>query len=70
MVASPLLGGDFGLIAAAALAKQDLTVSLWPIDGQTWTISMRVESLGAKSSHRSGTQASSIKLSGFEPSVT
>jgi hypothetical protein len=67
---NPLLGGDSLALYNAMINKSDVTVSLFPVDGQTHTITMRVISGGATSDHKSGAQNSKWTLSGGAPKIS
>lgn len=67
---NPLFGGDSQLLFQAMQNKQDVTVNLFPIDGQTHTITMRVLTGGATSHHKSGAQTSKWTLQGGVPKIT
>ena len=67
---NPLLGGDSSLLFQAMQTKKNVDVSLFPVDGQTHTVTMRVISGGATSHHKSGTQQSKWTLMGGVPKIT
>ena len=67
---NPLLGGDSKLLFAAMQAKQNVKVSLFPVDGQTHTVTMRIITGGATSHHKTGTQMSKWTLVGGQPVIT
>jgi hypothetical protein len=66
---NPLLGSADGLFQAMN-NKQDVDVSLFPINGFTHTVTMRPISGKATSHHKSGSQACDYVLVGGQPKIT
>lgn len=64
------LPGSGALLFQAMLNKQDVDVSLFPIDGGVHTITMRCISGKATSHHKPGTQEANYVLSGGDPKIT